>query len=248
MIPAFITVRTASTRLPGKCLLPFGNGNVLEHVIRRARHYELDAIVCTSVDPADGVIEKIAKSEGVKSYRGPVLNKLKRWAGCCAAFNISAFHTVDADDPFFDGEEVKRSFEVLGSGGYDMVAPTPSSAAGGASVGYSLTRSIVERAVATTGPDDDTEMMWHWIEKIEGVRKAVLPASGPDSVTARLTLDYEEDYRLLETVRHTVGNLAPRAEVDALFRRDPDLYKVNWFRNAEWADNQQKKGKATNGA
>lgn len=242
--PAFITVRTASTRLPEKCLLPFGDGNVLEHVIRRARHYGLDAIVCTSVDPTDGVVEGIAQAEGVRCFRGPVLNKLKRWADCCAAFEIEAFHTVDADDPFFDGDEMKRSYALLTEGGWDMVAPTESSAAGGASVGYSLTRGIVERAAATTGPDDDTEMMWHWIEKLDGLKKTVLAESGPDPVRARLTLDYEEDYRLLETVLGKVGALAPRSDVDALFRLDPELHKVNWFRNEEWAERQREKNKA----
>ena len=165
-VPAFITVRTASTRLPNKCLLPFGNGNVLEHVIRRAKHYGLDAIVCTSVDPADGAIEIIAKAEGVRYFRGPVLNKLKRWADCCAFFDISAFHTVDADDPFFDGEEMKRSYALLVNEDWDMVAPTKSSASGGASVGYSLTHDIIERAVTGTTNDDDTEMMWHWMEVV----------------------------------------------------------------------------------
>ncbi len=40
-IPSSITVRTSSSRLPQKCLLPFGNGNVFEHIIRRAKHYNL---------------------------------------------------------------------------------------------------------------------------------------------------------------------------------------------------------------
>jgi spore coat polysaccharide biosynthesis protein SpsF len=240
-IPAFITVRTASTRLPGKCLLPFGDGNVLEHIIRRAVHYGLGPIVCTTTEATDDEVEAIAEREDAQCFRGPVLNKLKRWADCCAEFDIDAFHTADADDPFFDGDEMKRSFALLGDGGWDMVAPSVSSASGGASVGYSLTRDIVDRAVATTGANEDTEMMWHWIERVEGLKKTVLPETDPDPVQARLTLDYPEDYQLLETVRGKVGNLASRKDVDDLFRRDPDLHKINWLRNQEWADAQAAK-------
>jgi hypothetical protein len=35
-----------------------------------------------------------------------------------------------------------------------------------------------------------------------------------------------------------VGGNAPRKEVDDLFRRNPDLYKMNWFRNQEWKEAQ----------
>ena len=44
-IPVFITVRTGSTRLPRKSLLPIGDGNVLEHIIKRARHLDYDTII-----------------------------------------------------------------------------------------------------------------------------------------------------------------------------------------------------------
>jgi len=241
MIPAFITVRSASTRLPGKCLLPFGGGNVIEHIITRSQHYGLDPIVCTTTERADDVLAAIAETRGVRCFRGATDNKLKRWADCCAHFGLDAFHTVDADDPFFDGEEMTRSFKLLTDKGWDIVTPTPSSSAGGASSGYSLTRDIVDRAVALTRDDDDTEMMWYWIDKVDGVRKTVLDETDADPVTVRLTLDYEEDYWLLVSVLRMAGPLADRQTINDLFRANPDLYKVNWFRNEEWAAGQQSK-------
>jgi RimJ/RimL family protein N-acetyltransferase/spore coat polysaccharide biosynthesis protein SpsF (cytidylyltransferase family) len=240
-MPGFITVRTSSSRLPQKCLMPFGDGNVLEHVIRRARHAAIEPIVCTSVDPTDDVIERIARAEGVRCFRGSLANKLKRWSDCAAHFGLVAFHTVDADDPFFDGEEMHRSFAFREDGGWDMVAPTESSAAGGASSGYTLTADIVKRASARLPDEADTEMMWYHVAKVPGLKKAILPGSGPDPVRVRLTLDYPEDYWLLESIRRMIGGLAPRREVNELFRRNPDLYRVNWFRNEEWAAGQAAK-------
>ena len=93
-IPAFITVRTASSRLPQKCLLPFGDCNVIQHVIRRALFYKLDPIVCTTVEPNDDVIVRIAKEEKVKYFRGSVLDKLRRWLDCCDRFEIENFHVM----------------------------------------------------------------------------------------------------------------------------------------------------------
>lgn len=235
-IPAFITVRMTSSRLSGKCLLPFGESNVLEHVIRRAKFSGLVPVVSTTDEAADNVVEEIARQEDVKCFRGHPTHKLKRWLDCCDAFKLSAFHTVDADDPFFDGNLVRKSFALLAEG-YDVVYPTDSSSMGGASVGYSLTRDIVARACALTD-SEDTEMMWYYLEKVPGLRKIKLPEEDANPVQVRLTLDYEEDYWLLRTVQRLVGTYAPRKEVDDLFRRNPDLFQINWFRNQEWEEGQ----------
>ncbi len=239
-IPTFITVRTMSKRLPRKCLLSFGDVNVLEHVIKRVKHFGLDPIVCTTIEDSDDVIEKIALKEKTKLFRGSTLHKLKRWLDCCDIFGIKKFHTVDADDPFFDADLIRNSFDLLNKG-YDVVYPTESSSAGAASVGFSMTRDIVDKACKLTGDNKDTEMMWHFIEKIPGLRSTILPEENVNPIKARLTLDYEEDYWLLCTVQRIVGNFASRKEVDDLFRRNPDLFKINWFRNEEWKQRQSVK-------
>ena len=239
-IPGFITVRSASSRLPKKCLLPFGDGNVLEHIIRRSKYYDLEPIVCTTFDPSDDVIQDITEKEDIRCFRGNLLNKLKRWLDCCNYFHIEKFHTVDADDPFFDGEQMKKSFRLLDEG-YDMVCPTESSSDGGASVGYSLTRDIVAKACRLIGENEDTEMMWNYVDKVKGLKKTSLPDNESNPPKVRLTLDYEEDYWLLQTVRRIVGNFALRKDINDLFRRNPDLHKINWFRNEEWKQIQLNK-------
>ena len=240
-ITGFITVRTSSTRLSKKCLLPFGGSTVLNHIIRRAVSYGIDPIVCTSTSKEDGIIEEIANQEGVKCYRGPLENKLQRWLDCADHFNINNFHTIDADDPFFDGNEMKDSVKILQEKGLDMVKPTKSSSAGGASVGYSLTTDIVKRACKGLDKNTDTEMMWYYMEKVPDLKTKVLPETRESITKMRLTLDYEEDYWLLESVRRILGNLASRDEVDLLFLSNPDMYKINWFRNKEWKAGQLSK-------
>ena len=112
-IPAFITVRSSSTRLPEKCFLPFGTGSVLEHVIRRVKHYDLDPIVCTTTEVTDDTIIELAKKCNVKFFRGPVENKLLRWSQCCEHFDLESFHSIDADDPFFDSKAIKKLADHL---------------------------------------------------------------------------------------------------------------------------------------
>ena len=237
-VTGFITVRTSSTRLPKKCLLPFGESTVLNHIIRRAVSYDIEPIVCTSTSKEDDVIEEIANKEGVKCYRGSLDNKLQRWLDCAIHYDVDMFHTIDADDPFFDGDEMKSSMRMLQEEKLDMVEPTETSSAGSASVGYSLTTDIVKKTCNGLDKDTDTEMMWYYMEKVPDLKTKILPVTRENITKMRLTLDYEEDYWLLESVRRILGNLASRDEVEKLFLSNPDMYKINWFRNDEWQAKQ----------
>ena len=240
MITSLITVRSSSTRLPGKCFLPFGKGSVLEHIIRRVKHYDLDPIVCTTTSESDDAIVDLAKKCNVKFYRGPIANKLLRWSQCCEHFSLDSFHSVDADDPFFCGDEVKRSHELLQTG-FDMVAPSPSSSGGGATVGYSLTADIVKQASLGMSDDLDTEMMWSYIEKVSDIKKTILTDPHENIIRDRMTLDYHEDYIVLEAIRLLIGNMGTREDLYSLLKNNPDLPRINTFRSEEWSKNQKKK-------
>lgn len=233
VIPVFISVRTASKRLPKKCLLPFGDGNVLQHVIKRARFFGFDPIVCTTEKSEDNIIIDIARGEEVKCFRGDEKNKIKRWVDCCDRYNIDKFHTVNADCPFFDKELIEKSMNWLDEKKVDVVYPTKNAASGGGGVDFSFRKDILIKAL---GFDDseDTEMVWKFIEKVPGLRFARLK-NNTNPPMVRLTLDYVEDYILLRAVERLVGTYASRVlVVDELFRRNPDLYRINWFRNSEW--------------
>jgi len=234
----FITVRTSSTRLPNKCLLPLGDETVISHVAKRAVAYGIEPIICTSTDKSDDILEEISKELGVKCFRGSLVNKLKRWSDCAEHFNVNSFHTIDADDPFFDGSEMIDSLNFLKSGNYDVVCPTKSSSSGSASVGYSLTSDVIRKALVNIDDNADTEMMWFYLEKLNGIRMTILPESRPQISDIRLTLDYEEDYWLLASIARILGNSASRDAVNQLFLNNPDLAKVNFFRNEEWKEAQ----------
>ena len=230
----FITVRTSSTRLPNKCLLPLGDETVISHVVKRAISYGIEPIICTSTDKSDDILEEISKELGVKCFRGSLVNKLKRWLDCAEHFEVNSFHTIDADDPLFDGHEMIASLDLLSSKDCDVVCPTESSSAGGASVGYSLTTAIIKKALENLDADTDTEMMWYYLEKVSQVKMEILPEASNANIKVRLTLDYEEDYWLLVSIIRILGSNPDRNKVRQLFLNNPDLTKINLFRNDEW--------------
>ncbi|MDB2389767.1 hypothetical protein N9X12_00885 [Alphaproteobacteria bacterium] len=230
----FITVRTSSTRLPNKCLLPLGEETVISHVVKRTVAYGIEPIICTSTDKSDDILEKISKELGVKCFRGSLVNKLKRWLDCAEHFNVDLFHTIDADDPLFDGNEMIASLDLLNLKDCDVVCPTETSSAGGGSVGYSLTTDIIRKALIDIDCNADTEMMWCYLEKVSKVKMETLPERINNNTKVRLTLDYEEDYWLLASIVRILGDNPARNEVMQLFSNNPDLAKINLFRNDEW--------------
>ena len=234
-----ITVRTTSSRLPKKCLLPFGDVNVITHIINRAKFYNIEPIICTSTDKTDDVIESIANKENVRCFRGHLINKLKRWSDCVQYFGIEMFHTIDADDPFFDGYEMKQSMDLLVKEKADVITTTKTSANGAASVGYSFSSKYIQRASILSPGDIDTEMVWNFLDKVDGVRKISLPETKDQRLKMRLTLDYEEDYWLLKSLDRILGKNVTRDEVDNFFRNNPEFYLINWFRNSDYLENQK---------
>ena len=237
----FIIVRTSSTRLPNKCLLPLGDETVISHVVKRTISYGIEPIICTSTDKSDDILEEISKELGVKCFRGSLVNKLKRWLDCAEHFNVNSFHTIDADDPLFDGKEMIASLDLLRSKDCDVVCPTESSSAGGASVGYSLTTAIIKKALENLDTDTDTEMMWYYLEKVGQIKMINLPETTNNNTKVRLTLDYEEDYWLLASIVRILGDNPSRNEVMQLLLKNPDLAKINLFRNDEWKKAQLSK-------
>ena len=229
-----ITVRTNSSRLPKKCLLSLGKETVLKHVIKRAKSSGITPIVCTTIDSSDDIIEQIASELNVDCYRGEIQNKLKRWADCARKFNLDYFHSIDADDPLFDGEEMKHSIDLLIDSDFDVITPSDTSASGGASVGYSLRTNIVNKALINVDVNTDTEMMWYYLEKIPGIKMKKLPENDAYVKNIRLTLDYEEDYWLIRTIFRILGENPDREKVNELFINNPNLAEINLFRNDEW--------------
>jgi spore coat polysaccharide biosynthesis protein SpsF len=237
---AFLTVRTSSKRLPRKCFLPFGDNSVLEHVIFRALKFNIYPIVCTSENSSDDEIEVLCQELGISFFRGSLENKLLRWAQCADKFKIGAFHVIDVDDPFFDPKQVLESLDLLNSKNLDFVSPTVLSASGGASVGYSIKSSYLTRKFAEISRIGDLEMIDAFFLNNPDARGMKLISKYEELARVRLTLDYPEDFAMLQFVLQECGPFCDRGQIIRLFDANPDLYKINWFRNKEWEINQER--------
>jgi len=240
LINGIILVRSKSKRLKNKCYLKFGNNTtVIEHIIKRAKYFKIDPILCTTKNLDDKKLKFIAKKNNVRFFSGSEKNKILRISECCKFYKIKSFHTIDADDPFFCGHEIKASIKLLQKG-YDIIKPSITSANGGASVGFSVNSEIFHHLSLKIKKNINTEMMWKFFHKKKNIKIKVLPKQKYEIKNCRLTLDYQEDYIFLSVIRLILGNYASRKNIFNLIKNNHEISDINFFRNEQWKENQNK--------
>ena len=239
----FITVRLASSRLKEKALLDFGRFTVLGHVIERLRFYSIKPIVCTTDNKNDQKIIDIANNHKCMYFRGSEKNKIKRWLDCANSFDINYFHTIDCDDPFFCGDMIKDSMELLKKEKLDYISPNKRSNEGFGEVGFSINKNFLKNLNCTMNSDLDTEMIDMFFKEYKNGNYKQYNIDLNSDLLYRLTLDYQEDYWLLRTIIRILGQNPTRVEIEELFKNNPYLFKINFFRNKDWKKKQSKQNK-----
>ena len=103
-IDATIQARFASTRLPGKVLLPVAGRPLLAHIIDRIRCSRLidRVIVATSESAQDDATAELAAAMAVPCFRGSEDDVLGRVVGALMAFNVEVHVEFQGDNALPD--------------------------------------------------------------------------------------------------------------------------------------------------
>jgi spore coat polysaccharide biosynthesis protein SpsF len=239
----FITARLGSSRLPNKHLLKIKDKYCIEYIIERVkRSVKAQTIVlCTTILNEDLELCNIAQNYGIEIYQGSVLDKLDRWHGAAKYFNIDFFVTADADDLFCEPELIDLAFSQYENNQADFIEWDQSELVCGAFT-YGIKVEALER-VCNIKKTDDTEMMWVYFTKnlfhIENLKEIPEIFKRPE---IRATLDYIEDYMFFKNIiEHFGNNNFSLRDVIIYLDKNPDVIKINQFRNIDWANNQLKK-------
>lgn len=242
----FITIRKDSSRLPGKALRDILGQPVMQLIVKRAKlakNFD-EVIVCTTTRDVDDEIEEVALKNGAKVFRGSLNDKLERWNGAAKEYGIDYIVTFDGDDLFCDPELLDMGAEQIEKGNYDFIEAPDGLICGAFTYAFSA-KALSE--VCHIKDSDDTEMMWTYFKdsgkfkcgKLEGVDQVFMK-------DYRMTLDYPEDYDFFNTVfehYQCFENDVPLREIVDYLNNNPDIPKINLFRQAEFLENQKNKTK-----
>ncbi len=234
----FITVRTGSSRLPQKCLLSIRGKRVIEHIIDRAKLINglAGVVVCTSVEPEDDVLEKVAKEKGALFFRGSLKDKLQRYSDAVSSFDADYVILLDGDDLFCDPELNEMAIKQMVAEPCDFMKP-PDGLVSGA-FDFCLSAAAIKRACEIKDTDN-TEMYEVYFLESGRFRVCDLEINDPiffnDQV--RLTLDYQEDLDFFRRIFDELGtdvNNVPLRKIMKLLNEKPEIAQINLFRHQDY--------------
>lgn len=229
-VVAVVQARTGSTRLPGKVLRPVGGGTVLGRVVRAARaaHGIDDVVVATSTHPGDDAVAALADELGAGVVRGSELDVLSRFVLARERAGADAVVRLTADCPLLDPGLISA---VVGAWRAD---PTLDYVA--TTLVRTLPRGLDVELVSRAGlaladahaRDHHRVHVTSWLYEVPGRCRSLGLVGAPDAHDLRVTLDTEEDARLVDAVVAELGDEpVDRFALVELLRTRPDLVGLN---------------------
>jgi len=195
----FITARLKSERLPLKVVKPISGRPMIEWMIDRLKHCNIEPVVMmTSTNPQDDPLVEIAEKNGIPYFRGSEDDVLLRIRDCARQFDVDLIISATADDPFKEPVLIEQMIKRYLDEGYDFCEME------GAPNGcecYALNRTAVEKACELK-VSSDTEIWGPYFREAGVFKCDVISVTDPriSRPQYRVTVDTEEDFELITQI------------------------------------------------
>jgi spore coat polysaccharide biosynthesis protein SpsF len=224
-----IQARMSSSRLPGKVLLPMGDGLVLDQVIKRAAPFSDQVVVCTSTDPSDQPIEEFCEQRGVVCVRGPLDDVFERYQMALADPRVCSsdwFARVTGDCPLLSTDLARHLIENIGASD-DYVCVHHDGLPRGLTAEFINSETFLQIDQGLLDGPDREHVTLHLYEHRERYECCFIePPLQLRHPGLRLTLDYEEDYMLLQRLFDGAPDITAEQAI-ARLNSEPELRRQN---------------------
>jgi spore coat polysaccharide biosynthesis protein SpsF len=224
-----IQARMDSSRLPRKVLLELGGRSVLERVVRAADQSGVldELVVATTVEETDDAIVAECAKIGVPCYRGPVDDVLARFLGVLDEHESDIVLRFTADNPLIDPAIINLAHRVFVAAEADYLTT---------SIAHTLPRGLdvemvrtpVLRQIDALATDHHRVHVTSYIYTHAEDFDVIGLTLQPDLSHLRLTLDTEDDWKLIEAiVGHFGDDPIDIKTLAAWLGTRPDLIELN---------------------
>ena len=229
-----IEARMASTRLPGKVMLPLAGAPVLQRLVERLDRsvYADEIIIATTNKPEDGVICDLAKQIDIEYFRGEENDVAIRLKDAAEEFNADLIVQITGDCPLIDPTHVDKSIELFEQGNLDYVSNslTPSFP-----IGFDVrlfTLKTIKKVIELTDDPVDRIHASYFIYCHPEIFRLGGWSAGKklNRPEIRLTLDEYADYKLLQILYDKLYTINPNftaEDVIDLLNDQPEWIKIN---------------------
>ena len=227
----FVQARQTSSRLRDKVLLPLGEGNktIVEHINERlSTSTKIDKVVFAIPDTKenDG-LETFLNNHGLEYYRGDEKNVLERFIKGIEIYHPTNIIRATADNPLVDFERVDEFVEEFEkrNADYAQYINTPLGVALEIIKADALLKAY--QSVTETFEKEHVTPYIYMHPELFNLYDYIY--SQENLAHYRLTVDTEEDYRLMQSVYNKLYHNAPIKLSEALEYLDgnKDLLLIN---------------------
>jgi len=228
-IISLIQARISSSRLQGKVLLPLGKSTVLGQLINRAKLFSSKVIVCTSINTEDNVIEEYCKNINIDCFRGSLNNVFSRFQGAIKSNdfeNISWFARLTADNPL---TSVDLANILISSARKDLdyLSFKKNLIPNGSGIELVNKNTFMNIKDEELDPQEKEHVTLKLYEKDRSFNcKIIDPPLEFRYPEIRITLDYREDYILLNKLFSYKEDIDLRNIIE-LYKKDKDIFSLN---------------------
>ena len=223
-----ITARLKSTRLPLKILKDLNGKTVIERIIDRAKKIKdiSEIVLCTSTNPQDKTLVDIAQENNIYYFNGDEEDVLKRLFDAAQFFDLDYFLGITADNPLFSIYYSNLIVDKIKRDHHDFIK-LEGLPLGAATYGMKVKALEVVCKIKTIV---DTEIWGSLIDRPEIFDVETIKAEDKlNRPELRFTLDYEEDYELINNIYSNVPfkNVLNLYDVIDYMDNNPEIAKLN---------------------
>jgi spore coat polysaccharide biosynthesis protein SpsF len=224
-----IQARMGSTRLPGKVLRRLGGHTVLARVVRAARASGVldDLVVATTVEPVDDAVEAACAAIGVACHRGPADDVLTRFVQVLDVYRSDTVLRFTADCPLLDPCLIALAARIFATAGVDYLT-TSITRTLPRGLDVEVARSPALRAIDALATEHHRVHVTSYLYTHPDEFAVLGLTLQPDLSHLRLTLDTEDDWKLLTAVVDRFGDEPTQLGTLARWLADhPEVTELN---------------------
>lgn len=238
----FLTVRTASSRLPKKALLKIDHKPLIKFLIDRIRTCKnvKKIIVCTTILESDDNLVQFLKNDNVEVFRGDNKDILNRLYVAAKKYRVNQFVVVEGDDVFCEPLLIDKTCKKLSENKYDFLywenLPLGVSPLG-------IKTKKLEKLIRVK-KTKNTETGWgkfiidSGFFNIGKLRTRNKKWIRPD---IRLSVDYPQDFELIKKIYENLSSQFSLTNIIELLDKNPEWQKINESVKEKYTQNFEKK-------
>lgn len=232
-----IQARMGSARLPGKIMKNLMGHEILWHVVTRCFKAKKsdNVIIATTTNVEDDIIEKFCKENSFLYYRGSSDNVLERYYKTAKQFKADIVVRITSDCSLIDPSIIDicvDNFKKYKCDYISNVVPGERTFPRGLDVEV-FSFSALEKAYQNASENYEKEHVTPYIwenKKNEFVIGSIIKAPLEYAKKYRLTVDYPEDFELMEKIYqefYKKGSIIDVKRVISYLTNHPEIVRIN---------------------